>query len=140
GHSEAVNAMGLHLIGVAVWVGGLIGLVLMRRHLLGKGYDADLGTTVERYSVLALWAYAAVAISGVRSAWLRLGSFEDLASAYGALVIIKALILIALGIFGWQQRRSVVAALRSSPASRAVFARLAAVEVFLMVAATGLGV
>ncbi|HHU11152.1 MAG TPA: bifunctional copper resistance protein CopD/cytochrome c oxidase assembly protein [Intrasporangiaceae bacterium] len=140
GHATAVNAMGFHLIGVAVWVGGLIGLVLMRRHLLGRGYDADLGTTVERYSTLALWAYVAVALSGIQSSIVRLNSFADLTSAYGVLILLKALILTALGVFGWQQRRSVIAALRSSPTSRATFARLAVVEVVLMATAMGLAV
>ena len=140
GHEAAVNAMGFHLLGVSVWVGGLLALVLMRPLLLTPGAGADLAVTVERYSVLALWAYAAVALSGIQSGWLRLGSPADLASAYGILLLLKAAILIGLGFLGWQQRRSVVSALRAEPKSRAAFARLASVEVLLMVVAMGLAV
>lgn len=140
GHEAAVNAMGFHLLGVSVWVGGLVALVLMRRVLLTPGDGADLAATVERYSVLALWAYAAVALSGIQSGWLRLGGVGDLASAYGVLLLLKAAILVGLGVMGWQQRRSVVTALWSSPTSRGAFARLASVEVLLMVVAMGLAV
>lgn len=140
GHEAAVNAMGVHLLGVAVWTGGLLALVLMRRHLLAPGEGADLAATVERYSVLALWAYVAVALSGIQSAWLRLDTVGDLASAYGLLVIGKAVILAVLGVAGWQQRRAVVRRLRDSAASRGAFARLASVETLLMLAAIGLGV
>jgi cytochrome c oxidase assembly factor CtaG/putative copper export protein len=140
GHEEAVNAMGFHLLGITVWVGGLIALVLMRAHLVGRGHDEDLAVTVQRYSVLALWSYVAVALSGLQSAWLRIGGLEGLTSAYGVLVLVKATVLVGLGVLGWQQRRSVVARLRSSPSARGAFARLATVEVLLMVTATSLGV
>ena len=140
GHEEAVNAMGFHLLGITVWVGGLIGLVLMRPHLVGRGHDEDLAVTVERYSVLALWAYVAVALSGVQSAWLRVGGLDGVTTAYGLLVLLKVAILAGLGILGWQQRRAIVARLRSSATARGAFARLAGLEILLMVAATGLGV
>ena len=139
GHEEAVNAMAFHLVGVAVWVGGLLGLVLMRPHLLGRGHD-DLAVTVGRYSVLALWSYVAVALSGLQGAWLRVGGLDGVTSAYGLLVLLKVALLAGLGGLGWQQRRAIVARLRSSETAQGAFARLAAVEVSLMVAATGLGV
>ncbi|MDO5502494.1 MAG: cytochrome c oxidase assembly protein [Actinomycetia bacterium] len=140
GHEEAVNAMGFHLIGITVWVGGLIALILMRRHLLRGGNDDDLATTVERYSVLALWAYAAVALSGIQSAWLRLGGLENLTTPYGLLVVLKAVALIALGVLGWQQRQAITERLRDPARARGAFARLASVEVFIMTAAIGLAV
>lgn len=140
GHENAVNAMGFHLIGIAVWVGGLIAVVIMRRHLLEPGDGADLAATVERYSVLALWAYAAVALSGLQSALIRLGTLADLLSAYGLIIVLKVVVLTLLGFLGWQQRRAVVTSLRASADSRSAFARLASVEVLLMLVATGLGV
>ncbi|MCA1780628.1 MAG: cytochrome c oxidase assembly protein [Dermatophilaceae bacterium] len=140
GHEEAVNAMGFHLLGIAVWVGGLIGLVIMRPHLTGRGHDGDLAVTVERYSVLALWAYVAVALSGMQSAWLRVGGLEGVTTAYGLLVLLKMALLAGLGVLGWRQRRAVIARLRSSSTARGAFARLAAIEVLLMVTATSLGV
>jgi putative copper resistance protein D len=140
GHETAVNAMGFHLLGLTVWVGGLIGLVLMRPHLLERGQGVDLAVTVERYSVLALWSYVAIALSGMQSAWLRVGGLEGLSSAYGILVLAKVALIAVLGVMGWQQRRSVVARLRSSDRARGAFARLATVEVALMASATALGV
>jgi cytochrome c oxidase assembly factor CtaG/putative copper export protein len=140
GHEEAVNAMGFHLLGITVWVGGLVGLVLMRPHLVDRGQGGDLAATVERYSVLALWAYVAVALSGLQSAWLRVGGLEGLSTAYGLLVAVKVVLIAALGVLGWQQRRTVVARLRTAERARGAFARLAAVEVGLMASATALGV
>jgi len=138
-HEAAVNAMGFHLLGVSVWVGGFLGLVLMRPHLVGRGHD-DFAVTVQRYSVLALWAYVAVALSGLQSALLRVGGLAGATTAYGLLVLLKAAILAGLGVIGWQQRRSVAARLRSPDTADGAFARLAALEVTLMVAATGLAV
>lgn len=140
GHEEAVNAMGFHLLGLTVWVGGLLGLVLMRPHLLERGQGGDLAVTVERYSVLALWSYVAIALSGMQSAWLRIGGLEGVTSAYGILVLVKVGIIVVLGAIGWQQRRSVVGRLRASEQARGAFARLVTVEVTLMAAATALGV
>lgn len=140
GHENAVNAMGFHLIGIAVWVGGLIAVVVMRTRLLEPGAGADLAATVERYSVLALWAYAAVALSGLQSALIRLEVLGDLLSAYGLLIVLKVAVLTLLGFLGWQQRRVVVNSLRESADSQSAFARLASVEVLLMLVASGLGV
>ena len=140
GHEEAVNAMGFHLLGVTVWVGGLIALAIMRPHLLDPGEGADLAASVERYSVLALWSYVFVALSGIQSTWIRIGSLDNLFTTYGLLASLKAGLLVLLGLAGWQQRRAVVRSLRESPASRRLFARLASVETLLMLAAIGLGV
>ncbi len=80
-HEDAVNALGVHLLGVVVWTGGLIGLVALRRPL-----GTDLGTTVARYSTVAAWCFAAVALSGVQQAWIRVGSLEGLTTPYGIVV------------------------------------------------------
>ena len=40
-HEDSVNALGVHLLGVVVWTGGLIALLVMRRPL-----GDDLGPTV----------------------------------------------------------------------------------------------
>ena len=47
-HEDAVNALAIHLLGVVVWTGGLIGLIVMRR-----GLGSDLGPTVTRYSSIS---------------------------------------------------------------------------------------
>ena len=132
-HEDVVNSMGFHLLGVAVWVGGLVGLVLMRPRL-----GRDLGATVARYSTLALWSFVAVALSGVQQAVLRVGSWREFTSAYGLLVVVKIVALVLLGLLGWQQRRTITARLVADPADGRAFMRLALVELGLMGVATGL--
>jgi putative copper resistance protein D len=130
-HEDAVNSLGVHLIGVTVWVGGLLAVAIMRP-LIGE----DLEATVGRYSVLAGWAYAAVAVTGLQQAVIRLGSFSGISSAYGAMILAKTAIIIALGILGWQQRRRVMATIGNGGNA---FSRLVLLELALMAAAMGLG-
>ncbi len=133
GHEAAVNSLAFHLVGVCVWTGGLISLVVMRP-LLGQ----STAVTVQRYSTIAGWAYVAVALSGVLNASIRVGTWSALAEPYGVLVIGKTLALVLLGLAGWQQRRAIVGRLTEHPASRAIFARLALLEIGIMAVAIGL--
>ena len=79
-----MNALAVHLLGVVVWTGGLIGLIVMRRSL-----GDDLGATVSRYSTVAAWCFAAVTVTGIQQAWIRLGSFDAITTSYGAVVALK---------------------------------------------------
>ncbi|GAA4117507.1 cytochrome c oxidase assembly protein [Knoellia locipacati] len=130
-HEDAVNSLGVHLVGVSVWAGGLLAIALMQPRI-----GRDLSATVSRYSVLAGWAYALVAVTGLQQAVIRLGSLSGLASAYGAMVLAKTVILIVLGLLGWQQRRRVIATISTDGSG---FARLVLLELGLMAAAFGLG-
>ena len=100
--------------------------------------DALVGekTIINRYSSLALWAFIAVAASGVASAQLRIVEFKNLATPYGALVIFKVAILIALGVIGAVHRRFAIKHLADKAN---MFYRLVAVEFVLFGAAIGLG-
>jgi putative copper resistance protein D len=95
GHSMAVNAIGLHLLAVTVWVGGLVALLALKSNNVEENR-----TLVGRYSSLALMAYLIVAASGVASATVRITSFSQLTSGYGQLVLLKSVTLLALGVFG----------------------------------------
>ena len=88
-HEDAVNSLGVHLLGVVVWTGGLLALLVMRRPL-----GTDLGPTVARYSTVAAWCFGAVALTGVQQAWIRLGSIDGLFTAYGAVVALKTLAIV----------------------------------------------
>src|SRR5580765_4231479 len=134
-HEAAVNSLGVHLLGVGIWVGGLIGLVALRPVL-----GVDLGASVARYSTVALWCFVAVALSGIQQSWLRLGSLAGLDTAYGALIVVKALALIALGVLGWRQRGRLARRLGANPFDGKAFARLALTEVALMGLAIGVAV
>lgn len=134
-HDTAVNALAVHIIGAAVWLGGLGALVILRRPL-GK----DFGISVERYSVLAGWCYAGVLASGVLSASLRIGTPADLTTPYGTILGVKVLAIGLLGLAGWRMRRRFVGKLTENVANRWAFAQLAMVELTLMALAIGAGV
>ena len=132
-HEDVVNSMGVHLLSMSVWVGGLAALAILRP-TLGR----DLGMSVRRYSVLALWAYVALAVSGAQQALLRVGSWSALTTGYGLVVLAKITILLVLGALGWQQRRHLADRLTRDPSDGGAFGRLALVEVGLMGLAAGL--
>lgn len=134
-HMSSINALAVHLVAMVTWVGGLLALVVLRRSL-----RPHLAVTVRRYSVVATWSYAALAVSGVLAAWFNLSRLSDLGSAYGVMMLLKALALGLLGVAGLRQRALVVRRLDENPGDRGAFIRLAVVELALMGAASGLAV
>jgi putative copper resistance protein D len=102
-HDAAVTALALHVEGAAVWLGGLVALVLLRPVL-----ERRLATVLSRYSTLALLCFVVVTVSGVASAAIRIGSWGEIGSAYGLLVVAKAIALVLLGLFGVVHRRVVI--------------------------------
>jgi cytochrome c oxidase assembly factor CtaG/putative copper export protein len=131
-HMNSVDSLVLHLLGVCLWVGGLAALLLVGRRL-----SSQLPTVAARYSTLAGWCFVVVAASGVVNATLRLGSFDQLGSTYGLLVIGKVVGLGLLGVAGLAHRRLT---LRGIAGGGRGFARLAAVELVVMGATLGLAV
>jgi putative copper resistance protein D len=132
GHGTAIVSLGLHLVFVSIWVGGLVALVFVRSVCA----PADFAQFAKRYSTLALVAFIVVGATGVVSAWLRLGSFENLASPYGVLVLAKILALVALGVLGfWQRSRALE---RVSRRARGAFTGLVLIELAVLGAAMGL--
>ncbi|MDN5764877.1 MAG: bifunctional copper resistance protein CopD/cytochrome c oxidase assembly protein [Humibacillus sp.] len=110
-HETAVNALGAHLLSAGVWVGGLLALIVLR-----PTFGTSLGVVVRRYSTLALWCWVTLGISGVMAATTRLGTWQDLTTAYGVLILVKVAAFLLLGVAGWWHRRSTIAALTSSTA------------------------
>ena len=132
GHGTAITSLGLHLVFVSVWLGGLFALVAARTACA----PAEFAQFARRYSTLALVAFIVVASTGVVSAWLRLGTWENLATTYGALVIGKTLALIALGVLGaWQRTRALN---RVDRQTRGAFTWLVLIELAILGAAMGL--
>lgn len=135
-HETGVDSLAIHLVSVTIWVGGMAAMAALWP-TLGRSAAVVLG----RFSKIALWCYLGVAASGVLAALLRLGSPGDLVSEYGAVLVLKTVALIALGMLGWQQRRKVVDRLETEPhdkPARALAMRLASVEVMIMAVAIGL--
>jgi putative copper resistance protein D len=120
-HDLAALSLFVHVVAVAVWVGGLLALVWIA--LQGS---KRLPAAVQRYGTLATWAYATVAVSGAVNLAARVQGWAALLSPYGAIVGAKVVAFVMLGIIGWRARRA------------AAFAATAAVEVFLMAATMGL--
>ncbi len=133
-HAMAVNSIGIHLVAVIIWVGGLVTLFIMRTDDIAQ--QANL---VKRYSTLALVAFGLVAVSGVAAAMIRLGSLSNLFTTYGLLVSFKALCLIVLGAFGAMYRRRLIGQLETGSSRGKTFFRLAAAELAVMGVAMGLG-
>jgi len=132
GHATAITSLGLHIVFVSMWLGGLLALVSVRSLCT----PADFAQFAKRYSTLALVAFIVVAATGVVSAWLRLGSLDNLATPYGALVVGKTLALIALGVIGfWQRMRALE---RVQRLVRGAFTFLVIIELAVMGAAMGL--
>jgi len=132
-HDAAVTALGLHLVGAALWIGGIVMLVLVR----GVVAQGRLAAVVGRYSSIALGCFVLVAVSGVASAQIRVGALSNLFSPYGALVLVKIGAIVALGVLGAVQRRRTVVALAATPARHRPFWTLIVLELAVMGVASG---
>lgn len=134
-HQAAVNLLGLHLIGVTIWTGGLAALVVLRGTM-----GTDFPRMARRYSRIAGWSYVLVLTTGIVGAVLRLTSSSGLEGTYGNLLIAKALAALLLGAAGWYQRRRILTVLASQPMAGRTFARFAGFEVLIMAFTFGLSV
>lgn len=135
GHGAAVNALLVHIVGAAVWLGGLLTLIFIARTVDHK----RLATITARYSSLALLAFIGVAASGVVSAWLRIGTWDALfGTGYGQLVLFKTGSLIVLGAFGAMQRVRLIPRIADSALGMRPFAWFVVSELVVMGVASGI--
>lgn len=147
-HFAAVNSIGLHLLGVLLWVGGLVLLAMLASTLTGtaqlkpraKKHNTQplIYTVLTRYSAVAGVAIFLVAASGVANAAIRMENLSHFFSAYGQMVVLKGVLTIALGLIGLAHRVRVIPRLRTGttqpPANaRRTLWQLIAVEVVIMV-------
>ncbi|MCX4854953.1 copper resistance protein CopC [Streptomyces canus] len=83
----AIVSSVLHLLAMAVWLGGLTALLLV---LYRAPADEPLpSAAVSRFSRLALASVAVLAATGVYQSWRGLGSWEAFATSYGRLLVLK---------------------------------------------------
>ncbi|WP_237234106.1 cytochrome c oxidase assembly protein [Rothia nasimurium] len=160
-HMGAVNSLGLHLLGVVLWCGGLMVLAFISREITGE--DAGTGTLTEeqrgaasasarrvplavavlrRYSVLALFGFVLVVLSGVVNALVRLNTLGELfTTTYGVLVLTKLLLTLVLGAFGVIHRLRLIPMMQAGmvSAARGLWYAIAC-ELVIMGATSGLAV
>lgn len=125
-HDLATNGLLIHLVAASLWAGGL--LALLAHALRGGGH---LGLAARRFSMIALWCWVAMAVSGVVNALVRAQPSDLFSTDYGRLVVAKFVALCLLGVLGWRQRRVSVAGLQADPTpagARGALLRLTLIE------------
>jgi len=133
-HGLAITSVTLHMLTLGLWVGGLAVLAL---HAVLK--QPHLDVAANRFSRMAVWIYLGVGLSGVFSVIARLASLSDLwTSSYGVLIVAKIVGFVLLGYVGWWHRQRTLVDLDAGRPR--AFTRLAAGELLLMTATTGLAV
>ncbi|EHY90885.1 bifunctional copper resistance protein CopD/cytochrome c oxidase assembly protein [Saccharomonospora azurea] len=131
-HDVATNSLLFHLVGAALWVGGLIALLA---HARRRGDHLPLAAA--RFSTIALVAWIVLGVSGVVNALVRVAPDQLLTTDYGLVVLAKVVALAVLGVFGHQHRKRSVRELADG-AGGGSLVRLAAVEVLVMFVTFGL--
>ena len=127
-HSLAIGSLVVHVVSLALWVGGVIGIALMQ--------EADRQISLPRFSQLALWAAIAVVISGVANAWARLNFSAAWSTSYARIVIVKSLLTIVLIAIGYINRRELIKRERTG---WSLLSRLIVIEALVMSVAVVLG-
>ncbi|MGI9125121.1 MAG: cytochrome c oxidase assembly protein [Mycobacterium sp.] len=134
-HDLATNSLMIHLVAAALWAGGL--LVLLA-HALRRGGHTDLAA--RRFSAVAMWCFVAMVLSGVVNTAVRIRPGDLFTTSYGWLVTAKVVALVVLGLIGWRQRSTAVAALQSDAGARTPLIRLATAEGLVFGATFGIAV
>ena len=103
----------LHVLAASVWVGGIACLLLAlpgaTRRLEGAERSRLLLAVLARFSPIALGAVIVIAATGVIQAYIDVRSFEGLLhTTYGALIIVKVVLLLVLIGLGWVNRERVI--------------------------------
>ena len=90
----------IHLMGVAVWVGGLFSLALdipaAIRILNERERRETLSALIPRFSIVAAMSVAVLALTGIYSAWTQVGIPAALDTPYGRTLIVKIGLICAL--------------------------------------------
>lgn len=131
-HDYGTNSYLWHLIFMMLWVGGLMALIAH-----GRRKAPGMDVAVRRYSAVALVSVVVLAVSGVINTSIRMHWSDLLTTGYGLLILAKTLGVIVLALFGFIHRQLTIPRLAESPK---LFRRVAAVEVLVMGAITGVAI
>jgi copper transport protein len=99
----------LHILSASAWLGSLLWLLvasLRVQKLPDAGRAARVASLVTAFSPVALASAATVVLTGLLSAWMRLGSVPALwTTSYGQVLLVKLLFLtgvIGTGFYNWR--------------------------------------
>lgn len=120
-HSMAIGSLAIHVIALALWVGGVLGLAFLS--------PDSRAVAVPRFSALALWAVIGVAISGSVNAFIRLDFKGAWNSGYAYLVGAKILLTVALVVIGYLHRKNLA---KLDSINWAKYSQLISTEIVLM--------
>jgi putative copper resistance protein D len=127
-HSMAIGSLAIHVIALALWVGGVFALAFLT--------PENRAAAVPRFSVLALWAAIAVVISGSVNAFIRLDFKEAWSSSYAYLVIAKAFLTAGLIVIGYLYRQNLK---KLSEINGSKIMQLIFIEIVIMVSTLAIG-
>jgi putative copper resistance protein D len=103
-HAIHMSADGLHLLAAGAWLGGLVSLFsLVARAVRSSPLDCDAEATnaAMRFSGMGYIAVATLIGSGLINSWFLVGSFTNLGTPYGQLLIAKLVLFTGmLGLAG----------------------------------------
>lgn len=157
-HMGAVNSLGLHVLGISLWTGGMIALAYISQKISAP--DAGTGTipgsrdtstaarrvpmvvaVLKRYSTVAFLSFILVVTSGVINANLRMFAWENLTTDYGLQVLTKLALTLLLGAIGALHRLRLIPAMEAGKVSgiRGVWQAIIA-EIIIMGGVSGLAV
>jgi copper transport protein len=126
----------IHLVAAAVWLGGIVALVLAFRAI---GDARPLAAMVRRFSDVALIAVVVVSATGVTMAWIILPSAGELTSTgYGLALLLKAaLVVIVIALGAYNRYRLVEAVEDRSDRARRWLGKIVSAEFALLIAVVG---
>ena len=135
----AVSLDWLHLASGSLWVGGLLGLLVLWRSLPAAERIAGLAICVPRFSNVALGSVLVLLASGTWASYLHLPTFQSLwQTSYGQTIIVKiGLLFAAIAVASLNLLRTKPGLARPELAPRAavLLRRFVGVEVLLVAAA-----
>jgi copper transport protein len=119
----------VHITAAAVWLGGLLSLVLVLPLLRG---DPALSRVGRRFSTMTVCTVGLVAATGVIRAFGELSAVSQVwSSSYGRLLIVKTALLTLLVGLGWTNRYRLVPRLGNDPQTVGLLRRNIGVELLL---------